>query len=217
MVGPVGLEPTTYGLKEVPIPVQNVGDPPFRAWFVDAGWHWWTAFSTLVCHKCAIDLQPARPADHWNLTRSSTSARSTIRLEIGARDPARWRKSVRGRFAAYFSAMPRSLPTRRWQAHRSSGPLQGSAGVFREVHRWSVPLCPELHAAQPWWWLSTRWRYPSPLDGVSQGWCCGTSLRYGCYGIPDADSGAPCGQQVFGAHNDVGAGARGKPAGADRE
>jgi len=42
-------------------------------------------------------------------------------------------------------------------------------------------------------------------------------LRYGCYDIPDADSGAPCGQQVFGAHNDVGAGARGKPAGADRE
>ena len=28
-------------------------------------------------------------------------------------DPARWRKRVRGRFAAYFFAMPRSLPTRR--------------------------------------------------------------------------------------------------------
>jgi len=37
MVGPVGLEPKTYGLKELPIPVQNVGDPLFRAWFVDAG------------------------------------------------------------------------------------------------------------------------------------------------------------------------------------
>src|SRR5664280_3810019 len=36
----------------------------------------------------------------------------------------------------------------------------------------------------------------------------------------DADSGtpgAPCGQQVLGAHNDVGAGAGGKPAGADCE
>ena len=37
VVGPVGLEPTTYGLKEREIPVQNVGDPPIRAWFVDAG------------------------------------------------------------------------------------------------------------------------------------------------------------------------------------
>jgi len=37
IVGPVGLEPTTYGLKELPIPVQNVGDPSIRAWFVDAG------------------------------------------------------------------------------------------------------------------------------------------------------------------------------------
>jgi hypothetical protein len=36
-VGPVGLEPTTYGLKERQIPVQNVGDPPIRARFVDAG------------------------------------------------------------------------------------------------------------------------------------------------------------------------------------
>jgi hypothetical protein len=31
------LEPTTYGFKELPILVQNVGDPPYRAWFVDAG------------------------------------------------------------------------------------------------------------------------------------------------------------------------------------
>jgi hypothetical protein len=37
IVGPVGLEPTTYGLKELPIPVQNVGDLPFRAWFLEAG------------------------------------------------------------------------------------------------------------------------------------------------------------------------------------
>jgi hypothetical protein len=37
LMGPVGLEPTTYGLKERQIPVQNVGDPPIRAWFVDAG------------------------------------------------------------------------------------------------------------------------------------------------------------------------------------
>jgi len=33
----------------------------------------------------------------------------------------------------------------------------------------------------------------------------------------DADSGVPCGQQVLWAHNDVGAGAGGKPAGADCE
>ena len=37
LVGPVGLEPTTYGLKERPKPVGRVGDPLFRAWFVDAG------------------------------------------------------------------------------------------------------------------------------------------------------------------------------------
>ena len=36
-VGTVGLEPTTYGLKERPKPVGRVGDPLFRAWFVDAG------------------------------------------------------------------------------------------------------------------------------------------------------------------------------------
>jgi len=37
LVGPVGLEPTTYGLKERPNPVGKVRDPPFRAWLVDAG------------------------------------------------------------------------------------------------------------------------------------------------------------------------------------
>ena len=36
LVGPVGLEPTTYGLKERPNPVGKVRDPPFRAWLVDA-------------------------------------------------------------------------------------------------------------------------------------------------------------------------------------
>src|ERR1035437_198826 len=42
---------------------------------------------------------------------------------------------------------------------------------------------------------------------------CGTAAT----ASPDADSGTPCGQQVFGAHNDVGAGTGGQPAGADRE
>ena len=36
-VGPVGLEPTTYGLKERPKPAWKACDRPFRAWFVDAG------------------------------------------------------------------------------------------------------------------------------------------------------------------------------------
>jgi len=36
-VGPVGFEPTTYGLKERPKPVGKVRDPLFRAWVVDAG------------------------------------------------------------------------------------------------------------------------------------------------------------------------------------
>jgi len=53
MVGPVGLEPTTYGLRERPKPVGRVCDPLLRAWFVDAGWPSWTTFLTLVCHKCA--------------------------------------------------------------------------------------------------------------------------------------------------------------------
>ena len=33
----------------------------------------------------------------------------------------------------------------------------------------------------------------------------------------DVNSGTPCGQQVLGAHNDVGAGTGCKPVGADRE
>ena len=37
MVGPVGLEPTTYGLIERPKPVGRVCDSLFRAWFVDGG------------------------------------------------------------------------------------------------------------------------------------------------------------------------------------
>ena len=37
LVGPVGFEPTTYGLKERPNTVGKVRDPPFRAWLVDAG------------------------------------------------------------------------------------------------------------------------------------------------------------------------------------
>jgi hypothetical protein len=37
VVGPVGLEPTTYGLKGWPNPVHNVCNPPFRVWFVDLG------------------------------------------------------------------------------------------------------------------------------------------------------------------------------------
>src|SRR5674476_996927 len=41
---------------------------------------------------------------------------------------------------------------------------------------------------------------------------CGTAATASL----DADSGIPCGEQVFGAHNDVGAGTGGKPAGADR-
>src|ERR1035437_5983094 len=42
---------------------------------------------------------------------------------------------------------------------------------------------------------------------------CGTAATASL----DADSGTPCGQQVFGAHNDVGAGTGGQSAGADRE
>jgi len=53
LVGPVGLEPTTYGLKERPKPVGKACDRPFRAWLVDAGWPCWTVFLALVCHKCA--------------------------------------------------------------------------------------------------------------------------------------------------------------------
>jgi len=42
---------------------------------------------------------------------------------------------------------------------------------------------------------------------------CGTAATASL----DADSGTPCGQQVLGAQNDVGAGTGCKPAGADRE
>ena len=37
MVGPVGLEPTTYGLKERSKPAWNARDRSFRAWLIDAG------------------------------------------------------------------------------------------------------------------------------------------------------------------------------------
>ena len=37
LVGPVGLEPTTYGLKERPKPARNAYDPPFCAWLLDTG------------------------------------------------------------------------------------------------------------------------------------------------------------------------------------
>src|SRR5664280_3765489 len=78
----------------------------------------------------------------------------------------------------------------------------------------------DVYKRQPYWSLNTGGRYPSPpMVGYSSGvavFRCGM----GATASLDADSGtpdAPGGQQVLGAHNDVGAGAGGKPAGADCE
>jgi hypothetical protein len=100
---------------------------------------------------------------------------------------------------------------------------KASPMVTREANRPELPaaatiLVPEhartVSKCAGWWVAAVRADIDELYDAR---WCCGTSLRCDCDGIPHAGSGTPCVQQVFRVHNDVGAGTGRKPAGADRE